>query len=333
MSRFADRSAGGSVPTVRGDVPVADLGTVLMHEHVVIVDPELVINRPGWWDEKQIVTMAAERLAEARSWGVDTIVDLTVWGLGRNIPRIVEINRSVDVNIVVGTGYYVWHELPLWCKRLGADKPVDDVLAEIFVEELTAEIADTGVRAGILKCVTEQYGLTADVERVLRAVAYAHNQTGAPIATHAHAGTRRGLDQLRVFDEEGVDPTRVLIGHCGDSEDLGYLRELAGAGCYLGMDRFGMDDRLPVADRVRTVARLCEQGYANRVVLSCDYGLHHPLEQRAVDEVRPDHRYAYLMETVVPALRAEGVGDEAIDQMLRHNPSAILGPATVRGAR
>lgn len=319
------RPPGGRVvPTVRGELPEAELGTVLMHEHVVLVDPELVINRPGWWDEREVVAAASRRLAEARSLGVDTVVDLTVWGLGRDIARIAQINRAVDINIVVGTGYYVWHELPLWCKRLDATTPKEDLLAGIFIEELTEQIGDTGVRAGALKCVTERYGLTADVERVLRAVAYAHDRTGAPIVTHADAGSRRGLDQLRVFDEEGVDPTRVLIGHCGDTEDLGYLRELADAGCYLGMDRFGMDDRLPLAARVRTVARLCELGYANRVVLSCDYGLHHPIEQRVIDQRRPGHRYAYLMETVLPALRAAGVGEETIDQMLRENAKAIL---------
>jgi len=69
-------------------------------------------------------------------------------------------------------------------------------------------------------------GITPGVERVLRAVAQAHKRTGVPISTHTHAGLRRGLEQQRIFEEEGVDLSRVIIGHSGDSTDIGYLEEL-----------------------------------------------------------------------------------------------------------
>ena len=54
-------------------------------------------------------------------------------------------------------------------------------------------------------------------------------------------GTKRGLEQQRVFREEGVDLSRVVIGHSGDTTDIAYLEELIAAGSYLGMDRFGID--------------------------------------------------------------------------------------------
>jgi phosphotriesterase-related protein len=36
--------------------------------------------------------------------------------------------------------------------------------------------------------------------------------------------TAGGLDQQRIFREEGVDLSRVVIGHSGDTTDIEYLR-------------------------------------------------------------------------------------------------------------
>ena len=49
---------------------------------------------------------------------------------------------------------------------------------------------------------------------------------------------------------------RLIIGHCGDSEDLDYLRELMDAGATIGMDRFGMEHVLP-DDGVPTPCSSC----------------------------------------------------------------------------
>ena len=138
------------------------------------------------------------------------------------------------------------------------------------MQDIVEGFADTGVKAGVIKCATDKPGLTPDVERVLRACAQAHRAPGCPITTHPHAETERGLDQQRIFDEEGVDLARVVIGHCGDTNDLDYLQLLLDAGSSLGMDRFGIDGYLTTDERVEVVAQLCEMGYAQQLVLSHD---------------------------------------------------------------
>ena len=40
--------------------------------------------------------------------------------------------------------------------------------------------------------------------------------------THSHAGSKRGLDQQRILREEGVDLSRVLIGHSNETGDIDY---------------------------------------------------------------------------------------------------------------
>src|SRR4029077_19124371 len=113
-----------------------------------------------------------------------------------------------------------------------------EMMVDMFVKDIEEGIADTGGKAAILKCATDRPGVTPGVERVLRAVAQAHLRTGVPISTHTHAATERGLEQQRICAEEGVDLSRVVIGHSGDTTDLDYLEELIGNGSYIGMDRF-----------------------------------------------------------------------------------------------
>ena len=128
----------------------------------------------------------------------------------------------------------------------------------------------------MIKCATDEPGITPGVEQVLRCCARAHRQTGIPITTHTHAATRRGLEQQHIFKEEGVDLSRVVIGHCGDTEDIDYLEEIMAAGSFIGMDRFGIDVMLPTENRVNTVAELCKRGHADQMVLSHDAALPWP---------------------------------------------------------
>lgn len=219
--------------TAAGVIDAADLGVTLMHEYVFMMTTEIAENYPeAWGDEDRRVADAIDRLNELKARGVDTVVDLTVIGLGRYIPRIARVAEATEINIVVATGLYTYNDVPFRFHFQGPGTLLDgpEIMTELFVRDITEGIADTGITAAILKCATDEPGVTAGVERVLRAVAAAHRETGVPISTHTHAGTRRGLEQQRIFAEEGVDLSRVVIGHSGDSTDLDYLQELIAEG-------------------------------------------------------------------------------------------------------
>ncbi|HET6793608.1 MAG TPA: hypothetical protein VFH45_04155 [Acidimicrobiales bacterium] len=316
------------VQTAKGAVDTAQLGQTLMHEHVFVLTPEIVQNYPeGWGEEETRVNDAIKRLNDLKAAGVDTIVDLTVTGLGRYIPRIQRIAASTDLNIVVATGLYTYNDVPHYFHFRGPGTLLDgpELMTDMFVRDITKGIADTGVRAAILKCATDEPGVTPGVERVLRAVAQAHRQTGVPISTHTHAGTRRGLEQQRIFSEEGVDLSRVVIGHSGDTTDISYLEEVMANGSYIGMDRFGIDVLLPFEERVATVATLCERGHAGRMVLSHDAACHNDwLDDDVIAQVSPRWHYLHITQDVIPALKARGVTDEQVRQMMVDNPRSIF---------
>jgi len=314
--------------TARGAVDLVDLGVTLMHEHVFIMTTEIMENYPeGWGDGAKREADAIVRLNELKSRGVDTIVDLTVVGLGRYIPRIARIAAATELNIVVATGLYTYNDVPMHFHYLGPGAPLGgpEPMVDMFVRDIEHGIADTGVKAAILKCATDEPGMTPGVERVLRAVAQAHRQTGVPISTHTHAGTRRGLEQQRIFAEEGVDLSRVVIGHSGDTTDIAYLEELIAEGSYLGMDRFGVDAILSFEDRVNTVATMCERGHADRMVLSHDASCYFDaLPEATLPVALPNWHYLHIHDDVLPALRRRGVTEEQLTTMLVDNPRRIF---------
>lgn len=316
------------VNTVRGPVDITNLGVTLMHEHVFVLSPEIMQNYPeGWGDEEQRVNDAISRLNELKARGVDSIVDLTVIGLGRYIPRIERVARATDLNIIVATGIYTYNDVPMYFHFQGPGTELGgpELMVDMFVRDITDGIAGTTVKAAILKCATDQQGVTPGVERVLRAVAQAHRLTGVPISTHTHAHTERGLEQQHIFEEEGVDLARVVIGHSGDTTDIDYLEKLIANGSFIGMDRFGIDVLLPFEDRVGTVARMCELGHADKMVLSQDAACFNDwLPEAALPVVLPNWHYLHIHNDVIPALKARGVTDEQLHQMLVENPRKIF---------
>ena len=316
------------IETARGAVDATALGVTLMHEHVFVLDAEIMQNYPEeWGSEDERVESAIVRMNELKSRGVDSIVDLTVTGLGRYLPRIERIAAQTQLNILVATGIYTYNELPFYFQFRGPNTVFGgpELMADMFVRDIESGIGETNVRAAVLKCATDSPGLTPGVERVLRATAMAHRQTGVPISTHTNARRKNGLDQQRIFKEEGVDLSRVIIGHSGDTTDLVYLKELIASGSYIGMDRFGIDSFCSFEDRVSTVATLCHQGHANQMVLSHDAAcFNHWFPERPIAAALPRWNYLHIHNDVIPALEQKGVTREQLDTMLVHNPRRIF---------
>ncbi len=309
-----------TVETVRGPVDASALGRTLMHEHVFILEPEALQNfghvwGESYWDEDAGVADAIGKLRALRAGGIETIVDCTAIGLGRNIRRLQCVNAEVDLNIVVATGIYAFLELPNFFRYRSPEE-----IAEFFVRELREGIDDTGVKPAFLKCAVEEHGLVGDVPRILESVAIASNETGAPIVVHTNSAAGSGPWALDALTGHGVDPSRIVIAHVGDSNDLDYIRGIADRGAWLGCDRFGIAHFNPDADRVRTLAALIEAGYVGQVHLGHDAATFMDFftgDPKFAEET-PD--YLHISRTILPMLADAGVTGEQIDTMLVDNP-------------
>ncbi len=314
------------VSTVVGPVAGGELGSTLMHEHVFVLSPEIE-KSAAEWDEADACADAVARLRELKLHGIDTIVDLTVIGLGRYIPRIQAVAGAVpELHVVVATGVYTYNEVPMYFHFrgpgtiLGGTEP----MTELFVREITEGIGDTGVKAAILKCATDRQGITPGVERVLRAVARAHRDTGVPITTHTPTPPEPwGLEQQRILAGEGVDLSRVVIGHSGGTLDTAYHEALLANGSYLGFDHFGIGT-FSLEERVESVRVLCERGHADRIVLSHDAMCRVDWFPPSIAGAWKDWRWTHIPDDVLPAMRRAGISDEDIRTMMVVNPRRIL---------
>lgn len=317
-----------SVPTFTGPVDGDGLGVTLIHEHIFVTDPELDVNMPHpEWDERSMIERAVSTLVALHERGVRTVVDLTVIGLGRDVRRVAEVAARVPVQIVAATGCYASSVLPPFFRLNGPGLVVDgpDPLEELFIGDIERGIAGTRVRAGMIKIASEGEALTPDVSRVFAAAAAAHLRTGVPITTHSDAAARGGLAQQEALVRLGVPLDRVVIGHSGDSLDLAYLRTLADRGSYLGFDRFGMEHVGRDSDRIRMLRALLDAGYADRIVLSHDAAVFSrvtPPSWRAAHV--PDWHMGHLFDSVLPQLRAGGVDEAALHQLMVVNPRRVL---------
>lgn len=318
-----------TVETVRGPVETAELGRTYMHEHVFVLDPDVQQNYPAeWGSEDDRVADAVGKLRALAAQGVRSIADPTVVGLGRYIPRIQRIAEQVpELNIIAATGCYTYGQVPFFfyyrgpalSAAVGFDVP--DPMVDMFIGDITGGIAGTRVKAAFLKCAIDHQGMTDGVARVMRAVGKAHRHTGAPITVHTHPGSHTGLAVKQLLcDEEGVDPTRLVLGHSGDSSDIDHLSALADEGFILGMDRFGLNIETTFEARADTVVELCRRGYADRMVLAHDAACYIDWIEPTVLTMLPQWTYLHIHDVVLPYLREHGVSDAQIETMLVETP-------------
>jgi predicted metal-dependent phosphotriesterase family hydrolase len=296
--------------TVLGPIAPPHLGFTQMHEHLVCNLKRASHRLDGLMNNEPLITA---ELATFKQAGGQSIVDLTNNGMGRDPHAMRRIATATGVNVVAGCGWY---------RQLHYDERVDrtstNELAREMVLDLTVGMDGTDIRAGIIGEIgTEEDYLTAAEERVFRAAARAHKQTGAAISTHA-MGYPVGLAQLDVLAEEGVDPSRVIIGHCDHYLDLDYHEAIIRRGAYVEYDNFGNEDSYPDALKISLLVELLRRRYVSALLLSTDTC------RRPHLHAFGGHGYDHIALKVLPSLRAAGVSDEQIHTMLVENPARVL---------
>ena len=311
-----------TVRTVTGEIAPEDIGTTLIHEHVI---HNLNLHSGKADNVVDDADLVAGELAAFRKAGGRTICDLTPAGVGRSPRTLKEIADRTGLNIVSGMGLYQLDVIPPEILSRSRQE-----LADFFVREATG--GDTGIQAGIFGEITSHNEDHADWQRyrlldkeveIFQAVAQAQQRTGLSIYTHASFG-RGGVAQLRVLTEAGALPDRIIIGHCDaltheDMEkDMSYYHELLDGGACLAFDMFRWDEVASDADRFKRVAALVAEGFTERVVIStdtCRLSQMHTHGGRGFD---------YLFTDVMPGLCQAGLTQRQIEQIVVKNPARIL---------
>lgn len=307
-----------TVNTVLGPLDTARLGFTLSHEHVMVSAAGILQAYPEFLDRETTIEQAVKELREANAGGVHTIVDMTTPDLGRDVRLLEEVSGRSRVNIIATTG--TWVDIPrvFW----NADP---DRIAALYVREIRVGMDGTDSKAGVIKVANNNRELTPQEVIIIRAAARAHKQTGAPISTHTRSTERVGESQVRVFEEEGVDLSRVCIGHSNDTTDVDYLLGLLRKGVYLSLDhhpggRAGPPDW---QERTAIAKRLMDAGYAHRLMFGHDMVVRVSRDDPNVLRERlaynPDS-YLFVARKVLPRLRELGASERDIQAVTVDNP-------------
>jgi len=296
--------------TVLGPVAADDLGLTLPHEHVFINQVREyrgtgLLNDPA---------LAVRELSRFRDQGGQTIVDCTTVELQRDAVALQQVARETKLNIVMGCGHY----RDPYLDRDWFDRTSVDEIADLIVRELEEGVDDTGIRAGIIGEIgADKWYISAAEERSFRAAARAHLKTGVTITTHA-ARWPIGIPQLDILRAEGVDPRRVIIGHCDMVTIPDYHEAIARRGAYVEFDTIRGESEYDLEIRVSFVRNLINKGFIDRILLSHDVCL------RSLLSISGGCGYDFIFTTFLPRLREAGVEDEEIQRITVLNPRDAL---------
>ena len=349
-----------TLQTVLGPVSADELGVTLTHEHL-LVDCTVWYEQPTatseramaeapvsldnlWWVRRNFLAsldnlrltdldVATEEALAFRQLGGGTIVDVTPRGIGQDPLALRAVSAATGLHIVMGCGYYIHAAHPPHVAEWGVEE-----LAEEMLRDLTEGVDGTGIRAGVIGEVGTSDPITGDEEKVLRAAALAHKETGVAINIHPQAWSMAGIGALDIVLAEGVDPARVIMSHCdgtsgrgGDADLMTFCEAVGERGAYIEFDTFGFESYIDITtraiaggdrvsfdfERVAALVKLIEKGYLERLLLSQDVFIKLMLRKYG------GWGYGHISQHIEPMMRRRGVSEAEIRMMRVENPARV----------
>lgn len=311
-----------SISGVLGPISTEKLGTTLIHEHVISCCDWSMRAALGslYFEDEVLMPFAIQKLREAKDHGIDTVVDGTPINLGRDARGIVHAARESGVNIIASSGFYHHEEAVAGFKS-------EEELTELLVCDCILGMQDTGALPGILKFAVDWKGFTPYVSKILRVTAAVSSRTSLPVFCHSIPELHQGPELVDLFERNGVPANAVIVGHHGDVDEIDYLESVLCRGCYLGLDRFGIEGANPATkaeNRAETLFALWHRGYGDRLLIGHDYAPYNGFwpawpalkEQLGSDPVD----YTYFGCVIAPMLKEKGLTDDDLRHLLVDNP-------------
>ena len=311
---MSNRAAPGQVQTVLGPVAPGDLGFTLPHEHTKC-SLWWIENRWDYWELIGDEPRMNEELAAYQALGGGTLVDVTPIGIGRDLTRLARLSQATGLHIVAGAGWYRQAYYP-------AEARIDRRSIDDLADEIVQEFVGGPVRPGIIGEIgTDKPWVTAQEERVFRAAARAALRTGASVTTHA-VQSDVGLAQLTILEDEGLDPARIVIGHCDSHPRIEHWREIVRRGAHVEADFLGMSftplERAGEPKVVDLISTLLNEGFEKQILLSQDVCHDSQLASYG------GNGYTYLQKSFLPRLVEAGVNAATIKTITVENPARLL---------
>lgn len=347
-------SAGGEreleVQTVTGRISGSEMGITLPHEHILVdmrpfwsrpfrddemcfVDAEVSMDMVGFLSHNMLACkdnltlndpdVATKELLRFKALGGQTIVEMTNRGISPKPQALRDISMKSGTNIVAGCGYYLAQTHPPSLEHKSVDQ-----LAEEIIGDIQQGIDGTGVKPGIIGEIGTSHPLFENEKKVLRAAARAHRSTGLAVSVHMAWQGQHGEEVLDILESEKMDPTKVIIDHMDDMQEVTfeYQKAIAERGAYVELDCFGQENYVDSdnfihprdIERVKNLTRLVESGYIDRILISQDVYLKMYLRTYG------GYGYDHILRTILPMLKRSGLTERETDKIIKDNPRRAI---------
>lgn len=311
------------VLTVNGLLAASALGVTDSHDHLALRSVALA------GQEFDDADKATEEVLDARSTGIQSIVELTPVGLGRDPALLRHVARTTGVNVIAATGFHRDAHYPAAHWVYDADEQTlrDRMVTDIERGMHPADWLDPALpldeaRAGVIKMGASYQRVSKQERRRLEAAVRAALQTGVAIVCHTEVGTA-GDEIVDICQAAGLPSHRLILAHPDRNPDPEVHAALAERGVYLEYDTCGRIKYRPDSELLRLVSEVVGAGFGDRLLFGLDFGRRDYF--RAYDG-GPGMRY--LLGTFVPRVE-QRIGAEAVHRIMVDNPARAfaLAPA------
>jgi phosphotriesterase-related protein len=310
------------VMTVRGYIRSSEMGVTLPHEHVLAnFQPYQEWQKhPLTYGQDEVVEVVRPYLDQVKKLGCRTFVDCTAVGLGRDARLLKRVSEQTGLHILTVTGNYAAFDARFLPSYVFTDS--EESLAQRWIDEARNGIEATGVRPGLIKLGFNGGPLTGAEQKLIRAAAIAHLETGLTIGAHTGPAVA-AFEQLAILELAGVHPSAWIWIHAQNEKDPAQHLRAARRGAWVSFDGVGPDS---VAAHVKMVKRMRDEGLLHRVLVSHDAGWYHVGELRG-GSFRP---FDTVFTVFIPAVRAVGFTQSDIDTLFVKNPANAFSVAVRR---
>ena len=299
-----------TIMTVTGPISAEELGTTLIHEHILVDFIGAAQYDPQRWNDDEVVKKVLPFLQEVKDAGCKTLIDCTPNFLGRDVLLLQRLSKESKLTIITNTGYYGGSDEKFLPPQVFTESSAE--LASRWIAEWEKGIDGTGIKPGFMKISVNPGTLTKVSQKLVEAAAKTHLQTGLTIASHTGPAIA-AFEEIEILRKQGVSPEAFVWVHAQSEKNTTEHVRAVRTGMWVSLD--GVSDS-NIQQYTDALVDLKKEKSLHRILLSHDAGWYEP--------GKPDggnfRGYSTLFKELLPALREKGFNQKEINQLLIENP-------------
>jgi phosphotriesterase-related protein len=300
--------------TVNGKVRSSEIGFTLTHEHILVDFTGADNYDPDQWNDDEVLRVVKPYIQEIKELGCRTMIECTPNFIGRDPILLRKISDQTGLNMITNTGFYGAADNK-YLPRQAFTEPAE-TLARMWIKESKDGIEGTGIRPGFMKIGVAPGSLSELHQKLVKAAAITHLETGLSIASHT-GPAKPAFEQIDLLRSAGISPEAFIWVHAQNEENSSNRIKVAKAGAWVSIDGLNTEN---VHQYVRWLQEFRNEDLLNKILVSHDAGWYSPGEPGG-GSFTP---YSTVFEKLLPELRKYDFTDQEIGRIFINNPAAAF---------